>query len=246
MKNKYKLNKSSIVKLILILGLFLIIFERIFNINLGFFNINFGYVLIYLGVVFYFIFDGKPFTKSLDYIKKSKNYIGFSLIVFFIMGFIGYLFPTLFKEQILNLIKELIEKTEGLSGLELIKFIFINNLRSSFFAMILGIFLGIVPFTVILVNGYILGFVAKVTTNEIGFLVLWRLLPHGIFEIPAIMISVGIGIKLGLFLFVYKGKNRKKEFLKGLKDSLRVFIFVIIPLLMIAAIIEGGLIWLLG
>jgi len=37
-----------------------------------------------------------------------------------------------------------------------------------------------------------------------GFLSLWRLLPHGIFELPAVFISLGMGLKIGMFIFQKK------------------------------------------
>ena len=184
------------------------------------------------------------FKLSLEQIKGLKNYIWFASILFFCFALIGLLLPIFFQEQIINLIKELIEKTEGLSGLELVGFIMFNNIKSAFFAMIFGIFFAIIPFFISLVNGYVLGFVANKTVLIEGWLVLWRLLPHGIFEIPAIMISVALGLRLGMFLFISKNKGWK-EFKKWVVDSLRIFIFIVIPLLVIAGIIEGILIGLL-
>lgn len=183
----------------------------------------------------------RNFRLSLDYLKKTKNYFWFSLVLFFCISILGYLFPAFFEEQILKMIAELIEKTEKLGSLDLIRFIFINNLKSGFFAMIFGVFLGIVPLVVDIMNGYVLGFVANKAISIEGVLVLWRLLPHGIFEIPAIMISIGLGLRLGLFLFISKNKNWK-EFKKWVGDSLRVFVFIVVPLLVLASIIEGILI----
>ena len=156
-----------------------------------------------------------------------------------IFGLIGFLFPIFFEEQILDLIKELIAQTEGLGTFGLTKFIFLNNIKSSFFSMALGIFLGIFSFLILIVNGYVLGFVASKSVAVEGILVLWRLLPHGIFEIPAVMISAGLGLKLGAYLFV---KHKKGDFKQWLLNSLRVFLFIVVPLLIIAAIIEGILI----
>ena len=186
------------------------------------------------------------FEQSLEYIKESKNYIWFSLILFFLASFIGYFFPVFFSEQILEMIRELIDKTEGLDGIELIRFIFLNNTQSSFFALFLGVFFGIIPFFILIVNGYVLGFVANIVVGEEGLFVLWKLLPHGIFEIPAVLISIGLGLRLGMFLLFYHGKGKWKEFKSWLNDSLRVFVFVVVPLLVIAAIIEGLLIYALG
>ena len=63
-----------------------------------------------------------------------------------------------------------------------------------------------------------------------GIFILWRLLPHGIFEIPAILISTSLGIRLGTDF---------KNFKKNLKSAIRVFLLIIVPLLVIAGIIEG-------
>jgi stage II sporulation protein M len=103
---------------------------------------------------------------------------------------------------------------------------------------VLGVLLGIFPFLTAISNGYLLGFASKITAESQGLLVLWRLIPHGIFELPAIIISTGIGIKLGIS--VLKNWNKFKfEF----TEALRFFVFVLLPLFLIAAIIEGLLIF---
>ena len=186
------------------------------------------------------------FKASWRYLKECKNYIWFSFILFFLLAVVGFLFPIFFQQQILDLIRELINQTQGLSIWGMIRFIFVNNLKSSFFAIFCGILFGIIPFAILVVNGYVLGFVASKTTALQGYLVLWRLLPHGIFELPAVLISIGIGMRLGMFLFIYKGENKLRELGKWLIESLRVFVFIIIPLLVLAAIIEAGLIIFLG
>ena len=135
-------------------------------------------------------------------------------------------------------------KTFGLNWWQMMVFILDNNLRSSFFSMLAGVFLGIFPVLAAFSNGYVLGFVAEMAVvSEAGFNlgVLWRLVPHGIFEFPAILLSLALGTKFGTFVFAERGK-RKKEFFRRLEESLRVFLFIILPLLIIAAIIEGILI----
>ena len=220
---------------------------------------------------------------SIKDLKKIKFYFFFSLILFFFITFIGLTLPIFFEEQILKLIEELIKQTQDLGFFELIWFIILNNTKSAFFGIILGIFLGIFPIAIIILNAYILGFVANKSIALGGFLVLWRLLPHGIFEIPAILISVALGIRLGIglmkncifyynkkinnlnlsllifisilflpisfiiyFILTIKETKLKKNFYDNFILSLRIFIFIIIPLLIIAGIIEGSLIWLLS
>ena len=261
------------------------------------------------------------FKSSLKYAFGSKNYILFVSFLFLIFISLGYAFPKLFETQLLQMIKELIKQTEGLGFFGIIRFIVFNNVKSSFFGLFFGLIFGFFPIALIAVNGFLLGFVANKSVASEGVLVLWKLFPHGIFEIPAVLLSVGVGLRQGLFLFsikdVKKGTlsfllsficfflilsfvsgifslfnlinpanlnnsslfqnplfifsyfvfmfliflissylslyifDRKKrkiiifDFFSNLKNAFFVFIFLVIPLLVIAGIIEGSLIYFL-
>ena len=190
-------------------------------------------------------FFRKSFRESLNYIKNSKNFIYSIITIFLLFSLIGFFAPTpaILEKRILEFIDALLKQTEGMSQLELTKFIFFNNLQSSFIGMIFGVILGIFPLLTTLANGYLLGFVAAKTVGGEGIFVLWRLLPHGIFELPALFISLGLGLKMGTFVFK---KNKLETLNIYLAKSIKVFFFVVIPLLIVAAIIEGSLIFLAG
>ena len=191
----------------------------------------------------------EEYKESWSYIIESKKFIYFIVSLFFIFTLIGFFIPApeSVSEQIFKFIKELLEKTEGMSQGELVMFIFFNNLQSSFFGMIFGILLGIFPFFAAVANGYLLGFVASITVENGGFITLWRVLPHGIFELPAIFISLGLGLKMGLIIFQKGSFLHKFESLRRyFWNSLKVFLFIVLPLLITAAIIEGTLISLYG
>ena len=183
----------------------------------------------------------EEYKESWNYIKSSKVFIfviigiflGFVLIGFFVPA------PETLGEQILNFIQELLFKTSELSGVEMIRFILLNNLQSSFLSMVLGIALGIFPIMTAIANGYLLGFVSNLSVQEGGFSTLLMLLPHGIFEIPAIFLSLGIGLRLGCLIF---RKKEYKRFRLHAFSALKVFVLIVVPLLIIAAIIEGVLI----
>ena len=183
------------------------------------------------------------YVQSWNFIKESKNFIYAIVILFIFFFLIGFFIPAPsgIAEKILDFIKELLQKTQGMSQGELIQFIFFNNLQGSFFGLIFGILLGLFPLISVIANGYLLGFVASEVVKVEGALILWRLFPHGIFEIPALFISLGLGLRLGTFIFQKKKIESLKEYFWG---SLRVFVFVVIPLLVVAAIIEGSLIFL--
>lgn len=192
-----------------------------------------------------FISNLKKFYRdSFEYLIECKNFIFVSIGVFIFFVLLGFFLPVpdSIRIMILQFIEELISKTEGLSQMGLIKFIFLNNVQSSFFGMFFGIVFGIFPMMVAIINGYLLGVVSLMAIESEGFFVLWRLFPHGIFELPAVFISIGMGLRLGaLFFEKDKLKNFKRYFLK----SLLTFVLIIIPLLVIAAIIEGSLMYLM-
>lgn len=223
------------------------------------------------------------FVTSLKDLKKIKSYFWFSFFLFFLIVFVGLTLPIFFEEEILNIIRELIQKTEGLSLLELIRFIITNNIQSAFLGVVLGTVLGIFPLAIIVINGYVLGFVANKSIAIGGFLILWRLVPHGILEIPAILISTALGLMIGIsmmynclkyynknfsritislliflsilffpitfliyLIFTLVNERLRKMFFSKLLMSFRIFIFIVVPLLVLAGIIEGGLILLLN
>ncbi len=183
----------------------------------------------------------KEYKDSWDYIKESRNFIYFIIGVFFVFALIGFFVPASeeITKIILEFIEKLLEQTKDMSQGELIGFIFTNNLQSSFFGLFFGIILGIFPVFAAIINGYILGFVGAISVETEGSFILLNLLPHGIFELPAIFISLGLGLKMGSFIFQ---KEKRKSFKKYFWNSLKVFLFVVLPLLIIAAIIEGILI----
>jgi stage II sporulation protein M len=183
------------------------------------------------------------YRKSWNYIKESKKFIWAITILFFVSALLGFVYqPPEVINYIMKYVQEILAKTESMSSLEMISFIFFNNLKVGFIGLIYGFILGIFPVLSIIINGYVVGYVSSSAIESAGVGTLLNLLPHGIFELPAIFISFGMGLKFGTFLFY---KEKMKKFVEFFSNSLRVFVFVILPLLVIAAIIEGSLIFLL-
>ncbi len=178
----------------------------------------------------------KQFLESIETIRHSKKCIYFGLGIFVLATLIGYFFPIFFANEILEIIEELINSLQGLSTFQIIMKIFVNNTLVSLLTILFGIVVGIFPLWTSIQNGYIIGFVMKLAVIEEGFGVLWRLVPHGIFELPAIFISIGLGLRLGEKVI------KQHHPIRFLKEAIRVFVFVVLPLLVVAALIEGLLI----
>jgi stage II sporulation protein M len=179
-------------------------------------------------------FLNENYSQSWAYIKESKNFIWAAVIIFFAATIIGFLYqPTFLVNWVIEQMKKALADTIGMSTSQLILYIFFNNIKAGFGGLIYGAGFGIITIILSILNGYAVGYVSSYSISSVGAGSLLNLLPHGIFELPAIFISFGMGIKFGSFIFY---KEKMKNF------SMRVFIFVVLPLLIIAAIIEGSLI----
>ncbi|MDD1675848.1 MAG: stage II sporulation protein M [Methanomicrobiales archaeon] len=115
--------------------------------------------------------------------------------------------------------------------------IFLNNLEACVLLFLGGASLGIVTLIIISLNGMVIGGVVALIGGERGPLFMAAaLLPHGIFEIPAFLISGALGLSLGWALW--------DEF-RGQGDAAAVggilgmtFLRVVFPLVLVAAVIE--------
>jgi len=190
----------------------------------------------------------KYYKQLWKFIKESRNYIYFISILFLISATFGFAYPVFFTDIIKNLIEDIAAKTSGLGFFELFLFIFQNNAITAFTGVIFGVFLGILPLIFCFFNGYVLGFVMNKSSSIGTFGVLGRLLPHGIFELPALAISLGIGLRLGLVYFERRKKKERlgKKIFDNFGNALIVFLLVVLPLLLIAAFIETCLMFVFG
>ncbi len=177
------------------------------------------------------------------YTEHLYPYLRISLIVFGSGIVIGLMivarFPALtdyFKETITTFVNVF----AGMSRLKLAVAIFLNNGFKTLLAILLGGLLGIVPLIFLLTNGIALGVAWSVSSYVRGpWVSLLSLLPHGVFELPAVFLGTSIGLKIGSeALRRLTGKSAAKigaELIQGL----RYFLTVILPLLFAAALVEA-------
>jgi stage II sporulation protein M len=129
--------------------------------------------------------------------------------------------------------------------LELI-LILAKNLMAAFFTLILGLIpFFLFPLLPLLSNGYILAACIH-WGGKISFLTLTAgILPHGIFEFPAIIYAACLGV--GLSLRRTKNRNvmlavdvhqQKPEHDLPFSQALKSFALIVIPLFFLAALIE--------
>lgn len=160
------------------------------------------------------------------------------IVLFVVSAIVAFFIPDVFS-FFDPLLKELGSSLTGKNAFEIILFIFQNNVMSALLGLVLGVFFGLVPIMNALVNGTLVGYVLSRASAVEGLSVIWRLVPHGIFELPAIFISLGLGLRLGRVLF---SRQPLEHFKERFSLSIKLFLLVILPLLIIAACIEGLLI----
>lgn len=120
--------------------------------------------------------------------------------------------------------------------------LFLNNVNAGAFSIGLGIipFL-FLPIYSLFVNGVVVGVMGAVMlVSGLGLLpFLAGILPHGIFEIPALALGISSGIRLCLTVIrlIFR-KTYPGEFFVTLKSIVRLFFFWMVPLFAVAAVIE--------
>ncbi len=179
----------------------------------------------------------EQFGEAKRYLYESWNYIYFIVFIFVLSAVIGFVFASKFG-FIDRLLKDILGEASDLNWIQMIFFIMQNNIQVSFIAMLSGIFFGIFSIFNAAANGVVLGYVFSIVSAKAGFFQLWRVLPHGIFELPAVFISLGFGVRLGTTVL------KRRDIAKEMYGALNAFLMIVVPLLAIAAVIEGSLIFL--
>ncbi len=153
----------------------------------------------------------------------------------------GYFFGLIYENQASKMIEETFSSFKFIREWESYKiflFIFVNNTVKAFAAMILGIFFGLIPTLFIFSNGFLIGVVVSIFSKKMGMLgIILALTPHGILEIPAILISCAYGLDLGFALYK-KIRGSDVNINREILLSIHRFVKIVIPMLLTAAFIE--------
>ena len=119
-------------------------------------------------------------------------------------------------------------------------FLWVNNTRVSIMALALGMTFGIGTTILLFYNGAILGAVAAdyVLAGESTFLMGW-LLPHGVIEIPAILIGGQAGLVLGRALIGFGTSENMRTRFRSVSGDLVTLIFAVAIMLVWAGLVEA-------
>lgn len=176
--------------------------------------------------------------------EEYGRWVGMTAVAFLVLVVLSYIAGRLFPEipaTILTYFNEVVADSGIVrdDGSFSVLALFGNNLR----AMVLSTLYGFIPFLYLPalsmgVNAILLGMVAS-SVNGQWLLLAAGILPHGIFELPALCLSLAAGLCLCQNINRYIRKNEKGIMKPLLLNILRVTGLVVIPLLVVAAIMES-------
>lgn len=149
-------------------------------------------------------------------------------------------------DEILTQIGDMFESrglTFDTSAFDTMIALFVNNTRVALLAFLLGMIPLFIPYVFVVVNAAIIGLVAMIVDfagESVMKVIALGILPHGITEISAILLGAAMGLSLNRHIWHrMRGKETdvtlKALFFVGVK----MFLFIVVPLLAISAVIEA-------
>lgn len=182
-------------------------------------------------------------SKDIEYIKKIKAYVVVVTVIFLFSAIYGAVITEKSQEG-KDMAKDIIENMPKKSTkLGMTIEIFESNIYNSLLAAVFGIGFGIIPIYIAVVNGIAIGSLIQFVEGGHGGFVLFIAMIglHGILEFPLMFISMGIGLRLGymMYRFIFKENMGNTSIIIGeIKGGMHFYIKWIIPLILLAAIIE--------
>lgn len=173
------------------------------------------------------------------YLKDIKVFLMIStclFVGFFIVGYATPYFAAPVSDAVVGSLETSYEPYAEMNPLQIWISIATGNVLRALLAGFGGLLL--VPTLVFLtVNGLGMGMMIQSFVVQLGlFVTLVGILPHGILEIPLLVISSAIGFRLAwsVILRVFRGVPLLPEF----KRTVKVYVLYIIPAFLLAATIE--------
>jgi stage II sporulation protein M len=184
--------------------------------------------------------------------KEMNNYFIAAALVFTAGIVLGYGYSERFEAVLQSQIEGLRELARSIqakdhSMLWLFGFIFLNNALKSILIIFAGIFFGLLPIGFLLINGMVIGYLAELQADAgLMGVFLKGILPHGIIEIPAIIVASAYGMKLGSImgkgLLRLLSSSGRSVFAADLERFIKLtvpLIGLLVASLLVAAIIES-------
>ena len=181
----------------------------------------------------------------IGYAKRLKPYFLTSIAIFacgVVLGIVAVNYHAGLAQRLEQMLIGFVDNFRGLSTPQLAAAIFLNNTAKSAAAIILGTLVGILPVVFLLINGVALGAIVYISLGTRG---IWQstmtILPHGILELPAVLLATSIGLLLGGRAIKRLAGKSAVSLREELVQAGKFFCAVIVPVLLVAALVEAYL-----
>jgi len=189
----------------------------------------------------------KIYKDAGELLFKYKRVILSIVSLFFVSLVVGFFLPAGMKKTLLASMLETLAAAPIEDGAwSMFRFYFFNNFLAAATLALLG-FTIVLPVLIVAMNGFFVGVILDIIVRSIGVEtgVVWStvigLVPHGIFEIPAIVFAATGGVMFGLKVFFTKKFFTDQTRFHVFKRVVVMFLSVVVPLLLVAAIVESTL-----
>ena len=192
------------------------------------------------------------FNDIKDYLRSMKKTLFIMWVIFLAVSILGGMLVALYgADQVMEL-EKIVQDTIGQLGEEIFAEdvslpvipLFINNVRASFMATALGLIpflrLPILSFIInVLLIPVVLGAINLGNPMGVVSAFVLGVLPHGIIELTAILISIIMGLRICRSIsWAIRGKSGEMRPGEIIMLSVKTFVLVVIPALAVAAVIE--------
>ena len=179
--------------------------------------------------------------------RNIARYVVFLSFLFIAAFLAGFLAPIPGKMDMFGTLMDAFEPSLTLTPWKMFFVILLNNSAKSFAILLSGILFGLVPLIAVAVNGYVLGVAYLLASGEVGYLKAAKsVLPHGVLEIPAVILTAGYGLWLGVTFAKRVRQRNLVGFGNQVIHAIRMFFKVAFPMFVLAALIETVLIFSIG
>jgi stage II sporulation protein M len=176
-----------------------------------------------------------------EYFKSVRVYIALSAFIFLAAAVMGYYEAENNPELAASWLQELemLKWIMSLPAILIMIIIFLKNFLACAMSVLLGLGLGIIPLLVATSNGFLLGIVSYGVVQKQGLLYLLAgILPHGIIELPTVLVSIALGIRLG-HLLALSLLGEKTDLAGEARKAAHFLYRWALPLLLLAAFVEA-------
>jgi len=171
-----------------------------------------------------------------------KKWIIISTILFFTGMVIGLVSPSTEALESLESLLDIADTTVPFSSIGFFILYLINNVFKMVLSFVFSPILCILPVLSLVANGWVISsvgyFIVDVQQYSIVYF-LMGILPHGIFEIPALIIGQAAALSLGtMTIAAIFSEGKRRVLFDNLKENLK-YLGIVVLLLVIAAAIEA-------